>query len=48
MKIALSWLAKYIEIEKKNIYRQERIEPLVVDILNFLDQMEERTKGVTF
>ena len=30
-------LCKYLEFEKKNTYREERIEPLVVDILNFLD-----------
>ena len=41
-------LRKYIEFEKKNIYRDERIEPLVVDILNFLDEIDERTSNIIF
>ena len=32
-------LGKYIEFEKKNIYRKDSIEPLVVDILDFLDEL---------
>lgn len=41
-------LAKYIEFEKKNIYRKDCIEPLVVDILDFLDELEDKTKDVIY
>ena len=41
-------LNKYLAFEKKNIYRDERIEPLVVDILNFLDEIDEKTKNIIF
>lgn len=41
-------LQKYLHFEKKNIYRQERIEPLIVDILNFLDVLEETTSNISF
>lgn len=44
----VNFLSKYIEIEKKNIYRQGTIEPLVVDILNFIDELEEKTRGIIF
>jgi hypothetical protein len=44
----VNFLAKYIEIEKRNIYRQGTIEPLVVDILNFIDELEDKTKGIVF
>lgn len=41
-------LAKYIQFEKKNIYKKDRIEPLVVDILDFLDELEDKTKDIIF
>ena len=35
-------------MEKKSIYRQLNIEPLIVDILNFLDELDELTKDIKF
>jgi hypothetical protein len=41
-------LEKYIEFEKNNLYRQNNIEPLVVEILNFFDEMQEIADNINF
>ncbi len=41
-------LENYLEIDERNIYKHLNIEPLIVDILNFLDELDGLVKQMTF